>query len=165
MANMYLMCGLSGCGKTTFSKDFADKYHLLRFGVDDYYAIINGDECIHENTFDVWIKLFKDIHDAESKGRDCIVDTNALSWHQRMQFIEWFPTFNHHLIVIESNENLRRKNNRSRRRQIPEQKMDEMLITWERPSIEKDTKWKSITYIWNENNNFGDPITVINQHN
>ena len=100
MANMYVMCGISGSGKTTFSKEFAKKHKLKYIGIDDYYALINGDECIHENTFDVWISVFHELHEAEMNNINCIVDTNCLTYAQRMQFIEWFPTFNHHLIYI-----------------------------------------------------------------
>ena len=41
MAKMYLMCGCSGCGKTTFSKEFAKKHNILYLGVDDFYREVN----------------------------------------------------------------------------------------------------------------------------
>ena len=63
MANFYLVCGISGGGKTTLSKRIKEfNPNVVMLDVDEYYAEINGDECIRENTFEVWHKLYQDIH-------------------------------------------------------------------------------------------------------
>ena len=157
MAKMYLMCGCSGAGKTTFSKSFAKENNLKYFGIDDFYALVNGDECLHTNTFEVWIEFYKAIHEAEVNNIDCIVDTNAITKSHREQFLEWFPTFEHHLIYIEANEVLRKKNNMSRRRQVPEGAMDRMTALLQKPINEN---FKTITYIFNLNNEFQKPIVL-----
>ena len=166
MAKMYLMCGLSGVGKTTYAKQFAADNNLLYLGVDDFYAKVNGDECIHENQFEVWIEYFKAIHDAEVNGIDCIVDTNAITHCHREQFLEWFPTFEHHLIFIDASEELRWANNKQRRRVVPNDVMRKMWADSELPELyyedglKYDTEsdgWKTITYVRNENNYFGEP--------
>lgn len=160
MADMYLMSGVSGAGKTTFSKEFAEKNGLLRLGIDEFYAKINGDECKHYNAFDVWIEYFKAIHEAEINGLDCVLDTNALTWHQRMQFVEWFPTFKKHIIFIDAKHDLRKKNNKSRRRQIPDKIMDKMADELEIPSPGLDTEWDSIIHIKNIDNKFMEPVVL-----
>jgi predicted kinase len=157
MAKMYLMCGCSGAGKTTFSKVFAEEYGLKYLGIDDFYALVNGDECLHTNTFDVWIEFYKAIHEAEVNDIDVIIDTNAITKSHREQFIEWFPTFEHHLIYIEASETLRKKNNMSRRRQVPDDVMDRMTALLEKPINES---FKTITYIFNLNNEFQKPIVL-----
>ena len=157
MAKMYLMCGCSGAGKTTFSKAFAKEHNLKYLGIDDYYALVNGDECLHTNTFDVWIEFYKAIHEAEVDDIDVIIDTNAITRSHREQFIEWFPTFEHHLIYIEASETLRKKNNMSRRRQVPDDVMDRMTALLEKPINES---FKTITYIFNLNNEFQRPIVL-----
>jgi len=126
MAKMYLVMGASGAGKTTFAKDFAKRSNLLYLAPDNFYALINGDECIRTNKFEVWISLFQAIHVAELAGRDCIIDTNALSINDRDQFLGWFPTFEHHLIYIEADEELRKSNNRQRVRQVPDTEIEKM---------------------------------------
>ena len=156
MAKMYLMCGCSGAGKTTFSKQFAKENNLKYLGIDDFYALINGDECLHTNTFEVWIEFYKAIHDAEVNNIDVIIDTNAITRSHREQFLEWFPTFEHHLIFISADVDLRKKNNKSRRRQIPDDIMDKMTKRLESPWI--DEKFKTIYFIENINNNFTKPI-------
>lgn len=155
---MYLMCGCSGAGKTTYSKKFAEEHNLLYLGIDDFYAKVNGDECLHTNTFDVWIEFYKAIHEAEVNGLDCIIDTNAITKTHRAQFVEWFPTFEHHLIYISADERLRKKNNKQRRRQVPDDIMERMTVQLEAPYISED--FKTIAYIFNINNNFTDAIIL-----
>ena len=157
MAKMYLMCGCSGAGKTTFSKEFAKEHNLKYLGIDDFYALINGDECLHTNFFEVWIEFYKAIHDAEINNIDVIIDTNAITKSHREQFLEWFPTFEHHLIYIEASEVLRKKNNMSRRRQVPDDAMDRMTALLQKPINEN---FKTITYIFNLNNEFQEPIVL-----
>lgn len=159
MARMYLMCGCSGAGKTTFSKEFAKEHNLLYLGVDDFYQKVNGDECLHINSFEVWIEFFKAIHEAEVNNIDCIIDTNAITRVHRGQFIEWFPTFEHHLIYIRTEVALRKMNNLSRRRKVPDSEMDKMTERLEvpYPTLE-DPAWKTICLINNKYNSFDAPV-------
>lgn len=157
---MYLMCGISGSGKTTFSQSLERKTGIKRLGIDDFYKKINGDECKHDNTFNVWIEFFKAIQEMSLQKRDCIIDTNALTWHQRMQFIEWFPNFTHHIIFIDADFSLQKKNNKSRHRQVPDSAMDKMLIKLEKPTKELDKDWKTIVHIQNVNNVFQPPVSI-----
>ena len=154
MSKMYLMSGLSGAGKTTYARMIADKMNLRYLGVDDFYAHINGDECIRENKFNVWIEFWKAIHNAEINNIDCVVDTNALTIHQRKEFIEWFPTFEHHLIYVYTDESQRYVNNKLRKRQVPNNVMAQMSKKLEVPNKETDSDWKTITYIMNLNHKF-----------
>lgn len=158
MAKMFLMSGCSGSGKTTFSKRFAEEHNILYLGVDDFYKKVNGDECLHINSFDVWIEFFKAIHDAEIKCQNVIIDTNALTKIDRTQFIDWFPTFEHHLIYIECDDKLRFQNNLSRRRNVPEVDMKLMRVKLEVPYPSNEVGgWKSIVFIHNHANSFSKP--------
>lgn len=160
MANMYLVCGVSGSGKTTLSKLLEMEHGIKRLGVDDFYAKVNGDECNHTNSFEVWIEYFKAIHEMEVNNQDVIIDTNALTSVQRAQFPDWFPSFTHHLIFLSADHELRKKNNRSRKRQIPDDIMDQMGLRVEIPTAESDKDWDTITYIFNKNNHFEEPVYV-----
>ena len=79
MPKMYVMCGISGSGKTSLSTKIAKDNNIKRLGIDDFYAKINGDECKHENTFNVWITFFQEIQNTFINGEDCIIDTNAFA--------------------------------------------------------------------------------------
>lgn len=156
MAKMYLVMGASGAGKTTFAKKFAKDNNLLYLAPDDFYAVINGDDRIRENKFEVWISLFQALHVAEINGINCVVDTNALTIIDRDQFLGWFPTFEHHLIYIEASPELRKKNNQQRLRQIPDSEMDKMTERLQVPCGETlDKRWATFTHMVNNNNEIG----------
>lgn len=152
MARMYLMSGMSGSGKTTFAQKFAAENHLQYLCIDDFYALMNGDEKRHEDEHYVWQVFFLAIHLAEEHGRDIIIDTNAPTKSKRIEFLDWFPNFEHHLIFIEASEELCIKNNASRNRQIPIDEMDRMFSELEHPMSSEDRRWNSISVYRNEDN-------------
>ena len=124
MSNFYLVCGISGGGKTVLSQGILKKNPSLKFyDVDEYYKKINGDECMHKNTFDVWHKLFEDLRQSELNRDDILLTTNALTVAQRNQFIEWFPNFNHHLLWVTAPLEKCLEGNKSRKRHVPEGKL------------------------------------------
>ena len=156
MSNFYLVCGISGGGKTVLSQRILKKNPSLKFyDVDEYYKKINGDECIHKNTFNVWHMLFDDLHQSELNKEDVLITTNALTVAQRRQFVEWFSTFNHHLIWVVSPLDKCLKGNKSRRRKVPENKLLEGWQTMEFPNA-NEQGWDSITHITNcwDNENY-----------
>lgn len=148
MANMTLVCGMSGSGKTTFAKKYAKENDLIYVNPDDYYTRINGDECKHYNFFEVWMSMWRDIHNYEINGMDILIDTNALTRGQREQFLEWFPTFKHHLIWIKAPFELCIENNNKRRRVIPYETMKKMWDSAEWLELHKEwSKWDSIKIV------------------
>ena len=144
MARMFLCCGMSGAGKTTFSKKFAEYNNIEYLSPDDFYLQINGDEKIRKNKFLVWISLFNKIHQLEIKGKDCIIDTNALTYVDRTQFLNWFPSFEHHLIYIDAPLGLCFENNFNRDRVIPEEIMEELWEKLEPPDEDEDERWVTL---------------------
>lgn len=151
MPKLHLVCGLSGTGKTEYSKNLAKQLDILRVSPDDIYAMFNGSDLDRRNKFEVWQTLFLIINTALKNNRDIIVDTNAVTKQQRAEIVGWFPEFEKHLILIEAPEELRRENNKRRTRVIPEKNMDRMLAKYERPEPDEEG-WVSITYLYNENN-------------
>ena len=143
---LILMCGISGSGKTTFAKDYASKHGFLYLCPDDFYGVFHGDDRIHTYQFEVWISLFQAIHVAEISGRNCIVDTNAPTVVDRVQFINWFPGFDHQVFCIITPPEVCLERNRKRRRVIPEDVMDRMIASFQMPFAEEDTRWKRIRY-------------------
>lgn len=157
MSNFYLVCGISGGGKTHLTNYLHEiNPNLKKYDVDEYYAKINGDAIIHENFFDVWMLVWKDLHESEVKGEDVLITTNALTVNQRHQFIEWFPTFTHHLIWVTSPKEKCLEGNRIRRRHVPE---DKLLKQWENMEFPNahEKGWETITQIanrWTNDNNY-----------
>lgn len=156
MSNFYLICGISGGGKTTLSKKISElNNNITLFDVDNYYEKINGDECIRNNKFDIWITLFQDLHKSEINGEDVLLTTNALTVSQRRQFVEWFPTFNHHLLWVTSPKEKCIYGNNIRRRHVPRVVL---LTQWEKMEFPNasESGWNTITQITNcwDNENY-----------
>ena len=132
---MYLMCGLSGAGKTTFAKKFAEENNLIYLSIDDFYKDYGHSQYDEDTGFNVWIEFFKAIHIYEKYRASILIDTNAPTFVKRQQFIDWFPTFNeYNLIYIAiEDEELRKKNNASRGRVVPVDEMERMKKEFEEP--------------------------------
>jgi len=149
--NFYLVCGISGGGKTLLSHRIyelnKDKIDVV-LDVDEYYAKINGDELIRKNTFQVWHTLFQDIHDLEMDRKNILLTTNSLTVAQRNQFVEWFPTFRHHILWVTSPKERCLKGNAQRRRQVPESALLHQWDNMEFPNA-NEKGWDTITQITN----------------
>lgn len=158
MAKMYVMCGLSGSGKTTYARKFAKDNNLFYLGIDEFYEWYNGNECIHENAFEVWIEFYQAIHRAEQNGVNILIDIDAPTFVDRTQILDWFPGFKqYHLICVTAPERLRRANNSGRTRRIPEDEMDRMLERWEYPNATfEDVRWNTIREVHNIDNIIAD---------
>lgn len=155
MAKMLVVSGCSAVGKTTFAKQFAMAQGFRYLSADSFYAAINGDDRIHENKFEVWMALYRAIYAAQEKGVDVVVDANMLTNVDRDQLLGWFPRFEHHMVYIHAEPELRYKNNLSRARVVPEFAMEIMTATVQEPEWESmDRRWISYMRINNVNNNF-----------
>lgn len=149
---LYMLCGISGSGKTTFAKKLARERELQYICPDDFYKTMNGDERLHINEFDVWISIFRALHLAEEQNRSCVFDTNNPTLVSRVQILDWFPGFEPHLIYIHANEALCRFNNANRRRRVPPEEMDRMIAAFQPPRLDEDARYASITFLENEDN-------------
>ena len=160
MAKMFLMCGRPGSGKSTYAKELAKQNHYRYLSIDDTYAAFNGDPTLHENKFDVWITFFRQIHAVEVAGQDVVVDTNAPTYCDRAEFLNWFSDFEHHLIWVDALQKLCLENNEKRSRVIPKEQMEKLFMLFEPPlSFEyagtgRRSMWKSISWIENTDNHF-----------
>lgn len=167
MGDMYLMCGLSGAGKTTYAKTFAKQKGYTYLGIDDFYApYYANDKNVYDKeeiSFNVWIDFYKAIFEAEMRGETVVIDTNAPTAVKRLQFIDWFGKFkNHYLIYIKiDDELLQSENNHSRNRIVPIEELRRMKREFEEPIImtkdkgrfyPKENKWDKIYVMKNINN-------------
>lgn len=153
MAKMFLMSGSSGSGKTTFAKEFAKANGFRYLCVDDFYAVFLGSPIEHTHEFEVWQSFYQAIHLAEMDDVDCVIDTNSPSLVDRIQFINWFPGFSHHLIYLYADKDLCWKNIQKRERKIPKETFDSIYSSCIAPKPGEDKRWYSITYLLNEYNN------------
>ena len=148
---LFMMCGVSGSGKTTFARRFAENHRLRYLNPDNFYAIYNGDEREHKHEFEIWMALFRALHMAEQDGVDVMFDTNAPTVVDRTQILDWFPGFEHHLICVTAPPELCLANNRARNRVVPEDVMEQMIQSFNPPTND-DARWQTVTCLVNESN-------------
>ena len=138
------MSGPSGAGKTTYAKKLAEERGIQYLGIDDFYRMFNGSESRHEDEFEVWLAFYEAIHLVEKHGRDCVVDTNSPTVSKRTEFLDWFPSFEHHLIYITASQELCWQNNQSRTRKIPRETFNDIYDSVQPPTDNEDPRWVSI---------------------
>ena len=150
MSDFVLVAGISGGGKTHLSKKIYENNLNINviLDVDKYYEKINGDERIRDNMFDVWYTLYKDIHDYEVTNKNVLLTTNALTVSQRRQFVEWFPSFRHHMLWVTSPYEQCLIGNKKRHRQVPEEVLKKQWKSMEFPNANEDG-WDTIAHITN----------------
>lgn len=154
MANFYLVCGIGGGGKTILSKQIVAKNPGIVFmDADMYYERINGDECDRRNPFEVWHLIFREIHEFEVAGKDVLLTANSLTLCQRNQFIEWFPSFKHHMIWVTAPWKVCVKGNASRRRNIPVKVLKQQWKSME-PPYPFEKGWDTITQVSRDDNEY-----------
>ena len=164
MADMYLMCGICGSGKSYFAKRFAEVNGFRYINIDDCYAILNGDECIHQNKFEVWQLYYQLIHKAWQLGQTVVCDTNAPLRSDREELLNWFSEFDSHtLIWVNAPPELAWQNNCARRRVMSSESFNNVVNSFCNPS-ENETGgravWKHILRIDNVDNHFQPPVYI-----
>lgn len=159
MATFWLICGMSGAGKTTFAHQIFGPPHndTVLVDVDEYYKKINGDECDRSNSYKVWMAVYDKIHECEINDQDVALVTNALTVANREEFVEWFPTFNHKMIFFLADLKDCKKYNAQRNRVIPEHLMDKYWNSMEIPNP-AEKGWTTIMLVVNRFN--GDGMTI-----
>ena len=155
MNTMICLAGLPGSGKTTWAQEFLKTNpDFLYFSPDVYYERINGDDRIRKNTFEVWMTMFQEIHQAELAGCNVLIDSDNLTYAQRNQWIEWFPGFDsRYLFYMAPDFSVCLDRVSKRRRTIPEDVMRKKALKWQNPVDSKDeSEWDGIFEICGVNN-------------
>ena len=156
MATLYMMCGLSANGKTTFAKSFAKMNHIRYVNPDELYAVFNGAECNRSHKFEVWQALYQIVYCAEMDGADIIIDTNCLTLGQREEIRSRFPYFDNYqlMVIIASVENSKEWNSK-RHRVVPQQELERQarIVDW--PNLtDHYNGWNNIRYYYNDGSLF-----------
>ena len=158
MADLYLMCGICGSGKSYYAKHFAQANNFRYLNIDDCYAVLNGSECIHQNKFEVWQLFYRIIHKACELGQTVVVDTNAPYRSDREEFLNWFSDFDsHYLLWVNASPELAWKNNMGRTRKVPKESFDNVNKVFCAPTEDEPrgrAEWKRIVRIDNADNHF-----------
>ena len=140
---LFLVCGLPGAGKTTFAKAFAQANNFKYISIDDCYADLNGDETDHSNKFQAWILFYSRINLCQAMNEHVVAEAMSLDHYARHEFISWFPSFSHHLILITNDFEECCRNVALRRRNISREGMLELKDRCRYPDINEQREWDS----------------------
>lgn len=158
MSKLYLLTGISGAGKTTFAKTFAQQNNLRYLNIDNFYYAVFGNEYTHQHEFDVWMMLYRAIEIASRDNVDIVIDTNSPTVANREEIYNWFGHMfaENYLIYIDTPKELCIENNSRRNRVIPLNEMSNMLLRYEPPQKEEEKIWTRIFAVKNNNNVFSE---------
>lgn len=144
MADLVVMCGLPGAGKTTFAKMFAKKNNYRYISIDNFYQAVFGNETEHYHKYQVWEILYKAVDLAIEDGVNVILDTNAPNPSDREILYERIgKKFAHRTIVyVENDPDTCKENNKHRNRVIPDEQMDYIINRFISPTKEELKHWE-----------------------
>ncbi|MBR6532593.1 AAA family ATPase [Candidatus Saccharibacteria bacterium] len=152
MADLFLMTGPCGAGKTTLATRLAKERNLRYLSIEDFYAAFFGSDLIHEHREQVWEAFSIAIRAAMEDKVDVLIDTNSPSRADRDWFIKRFFDYKFHLIIVRAAKELCLKNNRNRLRQIPKDEMEAMFKRLEPVSEDEMKNYESIELFENLDN-------------
>ncbi|CAH6869429.1 AAA family ATPase [Vibrio chagasii] len=96
MAKIYFVCGFIGSGKTTYSKQLADKHSAFRFSIDEWMIPLYG-EHMERDVFDKRLATLQDLFKESalqlfSLDVPVIFDFGFWNKADRDAFITWAST-------------------------------------------------------------------------
>lgn len=159
MANLYLMCGTPGSGKSTFLKEHIKENNSVIVSRDAIrFSIVKPDEEYFSHEDEVTKTLWKQINEALAAGKDVFVDQTSLTPRSRkwlLQHVEGYRYAN--LVWIdETLETCLERNEmrRGTRAYVPENAIRRMYNQFIEPSLDEgfdyifryNSKENKITY-------------------
>ena len=129
MPKLYIMCGLPGAGKSTFTKSRPD---LNVVNLDSIREELFGDEAIQRNPRRVFSIACERVNMFLRSGQDVIFDGTNVTRRRRRNLMKIFPNNDYVCVWIatELSECLRR--NQIRPRHVP----DEVIANYARKFVE-----------------------------
>ena len=89
MGLLVMLIGISGCGKSSFARDFSEGYDDTEvFSSDAIRKEVFGDENDQTHNNEVFSILHKRIISSLKKGKVCVYDATNLNRKRRMTFLQ-----------------------------------------------------------------------------
>lgn len=130
-----VMVGLPASGKSTISKEFAEKYNATVFSSDELRVEMFGDINDQSHNQELFVELHKRIKDCLRSGKSAIYDACNVNYKRRMAFLAEFKSIECEkicvLMAVPYEECLRR--NTERERKVPEHVIERMYHNFNIP--------------------------------
>ena len=142
MADLYIMCGVPGVGKSTFlkNKNINTKPNTVIVSRDTIrFSIVKSDEEYFSHENEVLTIFWKQINDNLKIGKDVFADQTSLTPGARKKLLKHVKGYNHvYCIWIEADLNICLENNEKRkgtRSYVPRGTIRRMYIQFIKPSL------------------------------
>lgn len=142
MANLYLMCGVPGAGKSTFLKNHIKEENSTIISRDAIrFSIVKSDEDYFSHEDEVLEIFWKQINESLAAGKDTFVDQTSLTPRARkwlLQHVEGY-TYANLIWIDESLETCLERNERRRgtRAYVPRGVIRRMYNQFVEPSLDE----------------------------
>ena len=89
MANLYVMCGAPGSGKSTFAKSLAKNRHALHVSRDIIrFSLLKNGESYFSHESEVTDIFWNTINKALAAGQNVIADQTSLNYRSRLYLLD-----------------------------------------------------------------------------
>lgn len=139
MADLYLMCGVPGAGKSTFLKKIVDENSVIVSRDEIRFSIVKSDEDYFSHEDEVLNIFWKRINEALAAGKDVFVDQTSLTIKARKFLLRHVKGYTYaNIIWINEDENTCLERNEKRkgtRAYVPRSVIRRMYRQFIEPSL------------------------------
>ena len=151
MADLYIMCGVPGSGKSTFLKNKIDNNNSVIISRDKIrFSIVQPNEPYFSHEGEVLETLWEQINEALSRNKNVFIDQTSLTPRARKYLLDHVQGYNQvHVIWIDENLDTCLQRNKMRygtRSYVPEESLRNMYNQFIAPSFDE-----GFTYIFRYN--------------
>lgn len=140
---LYVLCGLPGSGKTTYSKQLAAKTNAKHYSFDEYSGSNNPRLSKQAKQ-----QMFQDVYNALSGGCNVILDDlhTRLQWRLNvLSFVNNISCKKVLIVITTQEEECLKRNQQRERGVLPDFVIKELKQKYEVPSL--DEGWDEIIHV------------------
>lgn len=149
MAELIMMCGISGSGKSTFAMRYALTRSAIIYSSDSIREEIYGDKNCQKNPGRVFDILHQRVIKALSQGFDVVYDATNLSCKRRMNFLKTIAHIDCKktcVVVVTTPEDIEERM-KLRERKVPMEVVHKQLCQFQCPNYYEG--WDKIEIVYN----------------
>lgn len=138
----YVMCGVSGSGKSYWANELKDEKTII-VSTDGIRKELFGDESIQENPKRVFEIAYERIRNNLAQGKNVVFDAMNLRGRDRFALISRFDNMAHMICLVTGNDYEKAiENQRRRDRQVPDEVVRAQCKRFHMPTM--DEGWEEI---------------------